>query len=81
MSQPNPTLKGRLLNLERQARSMKDVISQNEADVKQIVSEIQEGTEATILNDKISFIRDLLTEKLEQIGFKMYPLVETATST
>ena len=71
MSQPNPTLKGRLLNLERQARSMKEVICQNEAEVKQTVGEIQEGTEATILEDKISFIRDLLTEKLEQISFKM----------
>jgi hypothetical protein len=27
-------------------------------------SEIEEGTESTILNDKISFIRELLGEKL-----------------
>jgi hypothetical protein len=54
-----------------QARSMKDIITQNDADVREIISEIQEGTESAILNDKINFIKDLLTEKLEQISFKM----------
>lgn len=50
---------------------MKEVIGQSEIDIRTVVNEIQEGTEATILNDKIAFIRDLLTERLEQINYKV----------
>jgi hypothetical protein len=60
---------------------MKDTISGSEAEIRQVLSEIEEGTESTILNDKINFIRSLLTEQLERIDFKMYLCVNEAKST
>lgn len=60
---------------------MKEVIGQSENDIKAVINSIQEGTESTILNDKIAFIRDLLNEKLEQINYKVYSLLHTAKST
>jgi hypothetical protein len=49
---------------QRQARRMKDVIGESERAMRCVLNEIQEGTESTILNDKIGFIRELLSEKL-----------------
>lgn len=43
---------------------MKKTLASSEAEIKQVLAEIEEGTESTILSDKISFIRSLLTEKL-----------------
>ena len=36
-----------------------------------MVSQIEEGTQAKVLEDKISYIKDLLTEKLDRIDYKM----------
>lgn len=50
---------------------MKETLSLSEGEIRQVLGEIGEGTESTILSDKISFIRSLLSEKLENIDFKM----------
>lgn len=36
---------------------MKEVIGENESEVKNIINEIEGGTESAILNDKINHIR------------------------
>lgn len=40
---------------------MKEIIGASEVEIRQVMAEIEEGTESTILSDKISFIRSLLT--------------------
>ena len=60
---------------------MKETIGTTETEIKQLVNQIQEGTESTILSDKIAFIRDLLNEKLETIDFKMYEMGDLVRST
>jgi hypothetical protein len=50
---------------------MKMKLGESDKKIKEFILKNEEGTEGIIIGDRISHIRDLLVERLDQIDYKM----------